>query len=92
MKYSATKIANAFALTMSILWVLCSAVVWLFPKFSLLVTKWWMHGMNLSVMGSWHLNVGNFLLGGITAVVSAWVTGLVLGWSLVKAEDNSRRK
>lgn len=49
-----------------------------------------MHGMDLSVMGSWHLSVVNFLLGGITAVISAWVAGWVLGWSWQVVGGNSR--
>jgi len=81
MKSNKTRIANAFGLTMAILWVACSAVVWLLPGFSLQVTEWWMHGMDISVMGDWNLTLNSFLLGGITAVVSAWVTGWVLGWS-----------
>ena len=81
MKNNTMKLANAFALAMAVLWVLCSAVIWLLPSFSWTVTGWWMHGMDLSAMGSWNLTVGNFLLGGITAAVSAWVTGWVLGWS-----------
>ena len=81
MKSNTTKLANAFALTMAILWVACSAVVWLLPGFASQVTEWWMHGMDISVMGNWNLTLNSFLLGGITAVISAWVTGWVLGWS-----------
>ena len=52
MKSNTTKLANAFALTMAILWVACSAVVWLLPGFASQVTEWWMHGMDISVMGN----------------------------------------
>ncbi|MBU0978551.1 MAG: DUF5676 family membrane protein [Patescibacteria group bacterium] len=90
MKSNTTKLANTFGLTMAILWVLCSAIVWLFPDFSLQLTSWWMHGMNLSAMGGRHLTLGNFLLGGIVAVVSAWVTGWVLGWSWQVVGEKNR--
>ncbi|RJQ26519.1 hypothetical protein C4577_03375 [Candidatus Parcubacteria bacterium] len=76
------RLANVFALAMVILWVLCSAVVWMFPVFSLQVTRWWMHGMMLSnTMGNWGLSFDNFFLGGVTAVAAAWGTGWLLGWS-----------
>jgi hypothetical protein len=81
MKYEKVILANAFALTTVVLWVLCTLVVAIFPDFSLSVTKWWMHGMNIFVMGSWNLDVTNVLFGGITLAISAWVTGYVLGWS-----------
>lgn len=81
MKLDKNKIANIFALTMSILWVLCSLIVWILPEFSLQATTQMMHGMNFSAMGNWNLNFGNFLWGGIMAVISSWVTGWVLGWS-----------
>ena len=91
MKANTTKLANAFALTLAILWTLCSFFVWLLPDLSLQITSWWMHGMDLSVMGSWRLTIGNFLLGGITAVISAWVTGWVLGWTWQAVGGNNRR-
>lgn len=91
MKTTTTKLANAFALAMAVLWAICSAVIWLLPDFSLTVTGWWMHGMDLSTMGGWHLTFSNFLLGGIAAIVSAWVTGWILGWSWQTAGGNNRR-
>lgn len=89
MKDNTIKLANVFALAMAILWTLCSVFVWLLPDFSLQITSWWMHGMDLSAIGSWHLTVSNFLLGGITAVITSWVTGWVLGWSWQKVEGKS---
>lgn len=91
MKTNTTKLANAFALAMMVLWIICSLFVWLLPDLSLQITSWWMHGMDLSAMGSWHLTVGNFLLGGITAVISAWVTGWVLGWAWQTVGGSNRR-
>lgn len=91
MKDNTIKLANAFALAMVILWTLCSVFVWLLPDFSLQITSWWMHGMDLSAMGSWHLTVSNFLLGGVTAVIASWVSGWVLGWSWQKVGGNNRR-
>lgn len=84
-------LANAFGLAMAILWTLCALFVWLLPDFSLMITSWWMHGMDISVMGGWNLSLGSFLFGGITAVVASWITGWVLGWSWQQVGGNSRR-
>lgn len=81
--------AHAFALATGILWIVCSVIVWLFPSFSLQVTSWWMHGMDMSVMGGWNLSFGNFVWGGVTAVASAWGTGWVLVWSWEMVERSS---
>ena len=91
MKNNTMKFANAFALGMAVLWVLCSAVIWLLPSFSWTVTGWWMHGMDLSSMGGWNLTISNFLLGGITAIASAWITGWILAWSWQVVGGNNRR-
>ena len=91
MKNNTMKLANAFALGMAVLWVLCSAVIWLLPSFSWTVTGRWMHGMDLSAMGGWNLTISNFLLGGITAIASAWITGWILAWSWQTVGGNNRR-
>lgn len=84
MKLDKIVLANTFALVSAILWVVCSAVVWVLPQLSLLVTRWLVHGLNISVLGSWNLNLSNFLLGGITLIASMWVTGWVFGWAWEK--------
>jgi hypothetical protein len=85
MKLDKMVLANAFALTTAVLWVVCSAIVWVLPAFSLTVTRWWMHGLDISVMGNWNLTFTNFIVGGVTIVVSTWVTGWLFGWSWEKA-------
>ncbi len=79
MKLDKMVLANAFALATAVLWILCSAIVWLLPDFSMTVFKWWMHGMDVG-LGNWNLNLGNFVGGGVIAVISAWVSGWVFGW------------
>lgn len=91
MKLNTMKLANTFALSMAILWILCSAFIWLLPDFSWTITSWWMHGMDLSAMGNWHLTFDNLLFGGIAAVISAWITGWVIGWSWQVVGGNNRR-
>lgn len=82
MQISKINLAKAFAVATGVLWVLCSAFVVVFPIFSLSVTKWWMHGMDIFATGSFHLDFANFVWGGATLIVSLWVVGYVLGWSL----------
>ncbi|MEO8105295.1 MAG: DUF5676 family membrane protein [Candidatus Saccharibacteria bacterium] len=82
MKLTNINLANAIAVTTAVLWVVCSAFVAAFPVFSASVTKWWLHGMQLSAGGSFHLDVANFIGGGTTLIFSAWVAGYILGWSL----------
>jgi len=91
MKLDTMKLANAFALAMAILWIICSAVVWILPSFSLQITSWWMHGMDLTAMGNWNLTFANFLLGGILVIVSAWITGWVLAWSWEAVGGNKKK-
>ncbi|HEY5549763.1 MAG TPA: DUF5676 family membrane protein [Candidatus Saccharimonadales bacterium] len=82
MKLTKNKLASSLALATAVLWTLCSAFVVIFPDFSFKVTKWWLHGMNIDSLGDFNLSWGNFIGGGITLVVSFWVVGYVLGWSL----------
>lgn len=85
MKLEKTVLANALALATAILWTLCTLFVVLLPDFSMTVVKWWMHGMDIAIMGSWSLDLANFLLGGLALVVSAWVSGYIFGWAWEKA-------
>ena len=82
MKLTKNKLAGSFALATAVLWTLCSAFVAIFPDFSLKVTKWWLHGMDIDTLSEFNLSWGNYLSGGLTLVISLWVTGYVLGWSL----------
>lgn len=85
MKLEKVTLANAFALATGIAWVVCSAFVLLLPDFSVTITSWWFHGLNLSPLGSFKLDLGNFLLGGISLTISSWLIGYLFGWSWEKA-------
>lgn len=84
MKLDKQVMANAFALATAILWTLCTLVVWLLPDFTWQVTEWWMHGMDITPMRSWNITLNNFLMGGLTLIASAWITGYIFGWSWKK--------
>lgn len=82
MKLTKDLLANSFALSTAILWILCSAFVWLFPDFSLMAAKWMVHGLEIENLRMFDFSWSNFILGGITLTVSLWITGYVFGWSL----------
>lgn len=84
MKLEKTALANAFALATAIAWVVCSAFVFILPDLSMTVTNWWVHGLSLSSLGSFKLDLTNFLLGGITLTIAFWGVGYVFGWSWEK--------
>jgi len=85
MKLDKMTLANAFALAIAIAWVVCSAFVLVLPDLSMTITSWWLHGLNLSPLGLFKLDLLNFLLGGITLTIAFWVTGYIFGWSWEKA-------
>lgn len=84
MKLDKIVLANAFALSTAIFWVICSAIVYLLPAFSLTVANWWMHGLDVSLMGNWNITFTNFIWGGITITASLWATGYIFGWAWEK--------
>lgn len=81
-------LANGFALATAILWVFCSLFVYLFPRFSMTLSIWWLHGMELENLGKFNLNWNNFIWGGLSLIISFWLIGYVLGWSLEKVSKS----
>lgn len=75
-------IANAFATTAAFVWLVCAAGVALLPGPSMMMSRWWMHGMNIGVMGNWNVTVDGFLFGGLGVVAIAWLAGYVYSMSL----------
>ncbi|OGL35622.1 hypothetical protein A3F65_00975 [Candidatus Saccharibacteria bacterium RIFCSPHIGHO2_12_FULL_47_16b] len=90
MKLTKNKLAGAFALSTAVVWTLCSALVAIWPDFAYKVTKWWLHGMNIDSLGEFSLSWDNYLTGGLTLVISLWVIGYVLGWSLELFSKSSK--
>lgn len=80
MKLTENSLASGLGLATAIAWIVCSVFLALFPELALSITEWWMHGITLP--GSWGLSWTNFILGGITMTISAWLFGYILGWSL----------
>ena len=87
MNLTKRNLAKGFALTTGVLWLFCSVIVALLPEFTRTVTQWWMHGMRIE---AYNITFESVMLGGITLVASAWLTGYILGWSLEL--NSSKRK
>lgn len=77
MKHNVSATANAAAVTVGIFYVICRVLVGLFPGLMFAVAQSLLHGMALTQVGSWNLSVGNFVLGLLTSMASAWVVGYI---------------
>ncbi len=77
MKHNVSATANAAAITMGIFYVICRVLVGLFPGLMFAAAQALLHGMALTQVGTWNLSLGNFLLGLVTSIASAWVAGFV---------------
>ena len=81
MKHNVSATANAAAVSIGIFYVLCRLLVGLFPGLMFAAAQSLLHGMALTQVGTWNLSVGNFILGLITSMVSAWVVGYIFAVS-----------
>lgn len=81
MKHNVSATANATAVTVGIFYVICRVLVGFFPGLMFAVAQSLLHGMALTQVGSWNLSVGNFVLGLLTSMVSAWVAGYIFATS-----------
>lgn len=81
MKHNPNVTANAAAATVAVIYVACRLLVGLFPDLMMAVTKSWFHGIDISKISSWNLSIESFILGIITATISAWAVGYLFGWS-----------
>ena len=80
MKHSPVATANASALTVAVVYVVCRLLVGMFPEASLAVAKSWFHGIDISLISSWNLSFESFVLGIVTATIFAWGVGYLYGW------------
>lgn len=82
MKGNKLVLANAFGLTIGITYVVCRLLVSLFPEISLQITRSWFHLVDLTKMSGNNLGLDLFILGLVSSVVTAWLFGYLLGWSI----------
>jgi hypothetical protein len=84
MKHSPVAFANAAALTIAAVYLVCAGSVVLFPGLVMSITQSWFHGFDLSSLSAFNVTFGSALEGLITSVVGMWLVGYLFGWSLEK--------
>ncbi|OGY17388.1 MAG: hypothetical protein A2784_02820 [Candidatus Chisholmbacteria bacterium RIFCSPHIGHO2_01_FULL_48_12] len=77
MKHEPLVTANAIAVTVAALYVVCRIAVALFPDLAMTVAQSWFHGLELSKVSGWNLSLGSFILGLITSAAGGWLIGYV---------------
>ena len=75
MKHEPVVTANAVAATTGILFVVCRVFAGLFPGALFAIGKSWFHGIELTQSNGWNLSASGFLLGIISATITAWLVG-----------------
>lgn len=79
MKLNELALANASAALMGGFYVLCALAVAVLPDLFKAVTTSWFHGIDLGAIWTGAPR-GNFILGFISAVVVAWISGWAFAW------------
>lgn len=75
MKHNPMVTANAAAATTAVVYVVCRFLVGLFPELSMNIAKSWFHRIDISKISAWNLSAESFVLGIVSATVSAWLVG-----------------
>ncbi len=81
MKHEPTTTANAVATTTAVVFVACRFLIGLFPEISFTIAQSWFHGIELTKLGSWNLTLSSFLLGLISATITAWLVAYLFAAS-----------
>ena len=82
--------ANAFALVGLGLYIGCRILTLIVPDLLFAVGQSWFHTLNLeAVRGAASMDIGAFLLGGITFGALAWITGYALAYLYNNLEKKS---
>lgn len=76
----AKPLADSLAAVTAVAWIVCTLFIWLFPGFSLYITRTWLMGLQGVELTGFSLDVQTFIVGGISAVVTAWFFGYAWGW------------
>lgn len=78
MKHDPMATANAMAVTVAFIAVVCALAIILAPELSLGIAQSWFHGIDLDKMRmAVNPSVGSLIYGWITATIGGWVVGYV---------------
>ena len=75
MRHDPKATANALAVFIGVLYLVCGFFVAVFPGMTRAVTISWFHGIDIGKIWSVKPFPGNFLLGLVSAIITAWVSG-----------------
>ncbi|OGM20956.1 hypothetical protein A2771_04365 [Candidatus Woesebacteria bacterium RIFCSPHIGHO2_01_FULL_38_26b] len=81
MKHDPITTANALAATTAIIYTACRLLVALFPDLMFAIAQSWLHGVELTKLGTWNLTFVSFILGIITSAAFAWGIGYIFARS-----------
>ena len=77
MKHEPNATANAAAVTVAALYIVCRIAVALFPDLTMSIAQSWFHGLELSSVSGWNLSLGSFILGLVTSTGGTWLVGYI---------------
>lgn len=77
MNHEPNATANATAVTVAVIYVVCAAAVVILPDLAMTVAQSWFHGLDLSKISVLNVTLGSFILGLITSTAGAWLIGYV---------------
>ncbi len=75
MKHNPSVTANAAAVTVAIVYIVCRIGIALFPDLGMTITQSWFHGIQLTQISELDLSLGSFVLGLATSTIGVWLVG-----------------
>ncbi len=84
MRLNEMAFANAMAVFIGVIYVLCGLAVAILPGISKTVAQSWFHGIDIAKLWSATAFPGNFILGLVSAVALTWVGGWVFAFTYNK--------
>lgn len=76
MKYDPIVTANASALTVTIVYIVCRLAFSVAPQLSFAISRAWMHGVAFERVATPFAG-GTFILGLVTATIGGWILGYI---------------
>ena len=80
MKHHPLATANAAALTVGVIYLVCALSVLLFPDMVLSIARTWFHGVTLSEFSNTSITPVSFLVGLFTSGAGGWAIGYVFAY------------
>lgn len=77
MKHEPNVTANAMAVTVGVIYIVCAVSVVLLPEIAMTVAQSWFHGLDLSKISAFNVTLGSFILGLVTSMGGSWLIGYV---------------